>query len=36
LRAILNDDALQRAAEVRDVAPEPVLEMAEGVRRATG
>jgi len=27
---------LQRAAEARDVAPEPVLEMAEGVRRAMG
>jgi len=36
LRAVLNDDALKRAADARDVAPEPVLEMAEGVRRAAG
>lgn len=36
LRAILNDDALKRAADARDVASEKVLEMAEGVRRATG
>ncbi len=36
LRAVLNDDALKRAAEARDVAPDKVLEIAEGVRRATG
>ena len=36
LRVALNDDALKRAADARDVAPEPVLEMAEGVRRAAG
>jgi hypothetical protein len=35
LRAILNDDALKRAADARDVASDKVLEMAEGVRRAT-
>jgi nitrilase len=34
LRAVLNDDALKRAAEARDVASDGVLEMAEGVRRA--
>jgi hypothetical protein len=34
LRRLLNDDALKRAADARDVAPEPVLEMAESVRRA--
>jgi len=36
LRALLNDDALQRAAEARDVAPEPVLERVESLRRAVG
>jgi hypothetical protein len=33
---VLNDDALKRAADARDVAAEPVLEMAEGLRRAAG
>jgi hypothetical protein len=36
LRARLSDDALKRAADARDVAAEPVLEMAEGVRQAVG
>jgi nitrilase len=36
LRAVLNDDALKRAADARDVSAEPVLEMAEGLRRAAG
>lgn len=36
VRATLSDDALKRAAEGRDVDPEKVVELAEGVRRATG
>lgn len=36
LRAVLNDDALKRAADAREVDPERVVEMAEGVRRAAG
>jgi len=35
LRTVLNDNALKRAADARDVAPDKVLELAEGVRRAT-
>jgi nitrilase len=34
LRAALNDDALKRAADARDVASDTVIEMVEGVRRA--
>jgi predicted amidohydrolase len=36
VRAALSDDALQRAAEERDVDAEKVIELAEGVRRAAG
>jgi hypothetical protein len=36
LRAALSDDALRRAADARDVDSEKVIEIAEGVRRATG
>jgi predicted amidohydrolase len=36
LRAVLNDDALKRAADKRDVDSDTVIEMAEGVRRAVG
>lgn len=36
IRAALSDDALQRAAEERDVDPEKVIELADGVRRAAG
>jgi predicted amidohydrolase len=36
IRAALSDDALQRAADGRDVDPEKVIELAEGVRRAAG
>jgi predicted amidohydrolase len=36
IRLALSDDALRRSADRRDVDSEPVLEMAEGVRRALG
>lgn len=36
IRAALSDEALQRAAEARDVDPDKVIELAEGMRRATG
>ena len=36
IRAALSDDALKRAADGRDVDPEKVFELAEGVRRAAG
>lgn len=36
IRAALSDDALQRAADGRDVDPDKVVELAEGVRRAAG
>ncbi len=36
IRLALSDDALRRSADQRDVDAEPVLEMAEGVRRALG
>jgi nitrilase len=36
LRAAINNDALRRAADARDVDSDKVIEMAEGVRRAVG
>jgi len=36
VRAVLNDDALKRAADARDVDSDKVIELAEGVRRAAG